>query len=213
MRRWAGAFTGSGCEPVFGKQIAAIQTECRMIKINERLLPACGQQTASTRRSFLPLCGRSSPSPRSRLLIGPSGCCWRRPDRPAEPSCCFSLSAAFGICVSRGLPSITRLREGNRPCLSADHRGRMWDPPTMKFGRGRAAVAAAPARPEQRHVALAGGDRRYGGARTGPRTPARLQRIVKARTVHGAYGAEMRELRRLMRAPDEKQRRLLELAE
>jgi hypothetical protein len=69
MRRWAGAFTGSGCEPVFGKQIAAIQTECRMIKINERLLPACGQQTASTRRSFLPLCGRSSPSPRSRLLI------------------------------------------------------------------------------------------------------------------------------------------------
>ena len=40
-----------------------------------------------------------------------------------------------------------------------------------------------------------------------------FQRIVKARTVHGAYGAEMRELRRLMRAPDEKQRRLLELAE
>ena len=80
----------------------------------------------------------------------------------------------------------------------------------MKFGRGRAAVAAAPARPEQRHVALAGGDRRYGGARTGPRTPARLQRIVKARTVHGAYGAEMRELRRLMRALRKEQRRLLE---
>ena len=29
--------------------------------------------------------------------------------------------------------------------------------------------------------------------------PRPLQRIVKARTVHGAYGAEMRELRRLMR--------------
>jgi hypothetical protein len=28
---------------------------------------------------------------------------------------------------------------------------------------------------------------------------------VKARTVHGAYGAEMRELRRLMRALDEEQ--------
>jgi hypothetical protein len=29
--------------------------------------------------------------------------------------------------------------------------------------------------------------------------------------VHGRYGAEMRELRKLMRAPDEEQRRLLEL--
>jgi hypothetical protein len=40
---------------------------------------------------------------------------------------------------------------------------------------------------------------------------SRGQRIVKARTVHGAYGAEMRELRRLMRALDEEQWRLLEL--
>jgi hypothetical protein len=47
--------------------------------------------------------------------------------------------------------------------------------------------------------------------RTGPRTPEELQRIVKARTVHGAYGAEMRELRRLMRLMDEEQRRVLEL--
>jgi hypothetical protein len=45
------------------------------------------------------------------------------------------------------------------------------------------------------------------GTSTGPRT----QRIVKARTVHGAYGAEMRELRRLMRVLDEEQQRVLEL--
>jgi hypothetical protein len=31
------------------------------------------------------------------------------------------------------------------------------------------------------------------------------------RTVHGAYGAEMRELRQLMRVLDEEQRRVLEL--
>ena len=51
----------------------------------------------------------------------------------------------------------------------------------------------------------------HGGASTGPRTPEGLQRIVQARTVHGRYGAEMRELRRLMRALDEEQRRVLEL--
>jgi hypothetical protein len=38
-----------------------------------------------------------------------------------------------------------------------------------------------------------------------------LQRIVKARTVHGGYGAEMRELRGLMRALYEEQLRLIEL--
>ena len=32
------------------------------------------------------------------------------------------------------------------------------------------------------------------------REPRPLQRRVKARTVHDGYGAEMRELRRLMRA-------------
>jgi hypothetical protein len=51
----------------------------------------------------------------------------------------------------------------------------------------------------------------HGGASTGPRTPEGLQRIVKARTVHGRYGAEMRELRRLMRELREEQRRVLEL--
>jgi hypothetical protein len=51
----------------------------------------------------------------------------------------------------------------------------------------------------------------HGGASTGPRTPGGLQRIVKARTVHGAYGAEMRELRRLMRALNEEQRHVLDL--
>jgi hypothetical protein len=53
-------------------------------------------------------------------------------------------------------------------------------------------------------------DRMHGGTSTGPRTSEGLQRIVKARTVHGAYGAEMRELRRLMRALKEEQRRVLE---
>ena len=51
----------------------------------------------------------------------------------------------------------------------------------------------------------------HGGASTGPRTPEGLQQIVKARTVHGAYGVEMRELRRLMRLLDAEQRRVLEL--
>jgi hypothetical protein len=51
----------------------------------------------------------------------------------------------------------------------------------------------------------------HGGASTGPRTPEGLQRIVRARTVHGGRGAEMRKLRRLMRALREEQRRLLEL--
>ena len=53
--------------------------------------------------------------------------------------------------------------------------------------------------------------RMHGGTSTGPRTLEGLQRIVKARTVHGAYGAEMRELRRLMRVLDEEQRRVLDL--
>lgn len=48
---------------------------------------------------------------------------------------------------------------------------------------------------------------------TGPRTTEGLQRILRARTVHGGRGAEMRELRRLMRALREEQRRVLELLE
>jgi hypothetical protein len=51
----------------------------------------------------------------------------------------------------------------------------------------------------------------WGPQHTGPRTPEGLQRIVKARTVHGAYGAEMRELRRLVRALKEGRRRALEM--
>jgi hypothetical protein len=58
---------------------------------------------------------------------------------------------------------------------------------------------------------LNGKCRMHGGASTGPRTPEGLQRLAKARTVHGRYGAEMRELRRLMRLLDEEQRRVLEL--
>jgi hypothetical protein len=53
----------------------------------------------------------------------------------------------------------------------------------------------------------------HGGASTGPRTPEGLQRLVRARTVHGRYGAEARELRMLMRAMREEQRRVLELVE
>ena len=56
---------------------------------------------------------------------------------------------------------------------------------------------------------LNGRCRMHGGTSTGPRTPEGLQRIVKARTVHGAYGAEMRELRRLMRVLDEEHRRVM----
>jgi hypothetical protein len=51
----------------------------------------------------------------------------------------------------------------------------------------------------------------HGGTSTGPRTSEGLQRIVKARTVHGAYGAEMRELRRLMRELRAGATRLVEL--
>ena len=53
--------------------------------------------------------------------------------------------------------------------------------------------------------------RMHGGSSTGPRTPEGLQRLVQARTVHGRYGAEMRELRRLMRLFNDEQRRVLEL--
>jgi hypothetical protein len=53
----------------------------------------------------------------------------------------------------------------------------------------------------------------HGGASTGPRTPEGLRRIAQVRTVHGAYGAEMRALRRLLRTLEEKQRRMLQLVE
>jgi hypothetical protein len=51
----------------------------------------------------------------------------------------------------------------------------------------------------------------HGGTSTGPRTREGLQRIVQARTIHGAYGAEMCALRRLLRALEEDHRRVLEL--
>jgi hypothetical protein len=51
----------------------------------------------------------------------------------------------------------------------------------------------------------------HGGASTGPRTLEGLQRIVKARTVHGAYGAAMRELRKLVRTLPAGAKRLVEL--
>ena len=53
--------------------------------------------------------------------------------------------------------------------------------------------------------------RMHGGTSTGPRTREGLQRIVQARTIHGAYGAEMCALRRLLRALEEDHRRVLEL--
>jgi hypothetical protein len=52
---------------------------------------------------------------------------------------------------------------------------------------------------------------RHGGPSTGPRTPEGLQRIVKVRTVHGTYGAEMRELRALVRELRTGAKRLVEL--
>lgn len=52
---------------------------------------------------------------------------------------------------------------------------------------------------------------RHGGPSTGPRTPEGLRRIVQARTIHGAYSAEARALRRMLRSLDEEQRRLLRL--
>jgi hypothetical protein len=51
----------------------------------------------------------------------------------------------------------------------------------------------------------------HGGSRAAPRTPEGLQRIVKARIVHGAYGTEMRGLRRLMRGLRAGAKRLVEV--
>jgi hypothetical protein len=138
-------------------------------------------------QGFLPLCGRSSSSPRSRLLIGPSGYCWRRPDRPAEPSCCFDLSAGFGIHVSSrftfdnaaphvltwpprptSIPPLPCRRSGRRGVASTDTFGGPASSRSPRphvgsahdeFGQSRAAVTAALAQPDQRQAAAAGGDR------------------------------------------------------
>jgi hypothetical protein len=48
----------------------------------------------------------------------------------------------------------------------------------------------------------------HGGTSTGPKTAEGLRRIVQARTVHGAYGAEARAFRKLLRMLREEQRRV-----
>ena len=50
----------------------------------------------------------------------------------------------------------------------------------------------------------------HGGASTGPRTAAGLERIRKARTRHGLYSAEMLELRRYCAEMRKAARRLTE---
>ena len=51
----------------------------------------------------------------------------------------------------------------------------------------------------------------HGGASTGPRTPEGLQRIVKARTVHGRYSAESRRVAAMIRDLKAAAKRLMEL--
>jgi hypothetical protein len=53
----------------------------------------------------------------------------------------------------------------------------------------------------------------HGGKSTGPKTAEGLLRVVAARTVHGAYGAEARAWRALLRALRREQRRVLDLVE
>jgi len=52
--------------------------------------------------------------------------------------------------------------------------------------------------------------RMHGGASTGPRTPGGLERIRQARTKHGAYSAESREVRELIRTLRASAKRLVE---
>jgi hypothetical protein len=53
--------------------------------------------------------------------------------------------------------------------------------------------------------------RLHGGASTGPRTAEGLERIRQARTTHGRRTAEMEQLRKLVRALQQKAKRLVEL--
>jgi hypothetical protein len=48
----------------------------------------------------------------------------------------------------------------------------------------------------------------HGGMSTGPTSPEGLARIAAARTVHGGYGAEMQQFRKLVREMREDKRRL-----
>src|SRR4051794_22495215 len=50
--------------------------------------------------------------------------------------------------------------------------------------------------------------RLHGGLSTGPTSPEGLARLARARTVHGAYGAEMRAFREMVRELREDARRL-----
>jgi hypothetical protein len=63
-----------------------------------------------------------------------------------------------------------------------------------------------------RSPAMANGRcRMHGGRSTGPRTADGLERIRTARTIHGAYSAEARELRMLTRRLRAQTERLLEI--
>jgi hypothetical protein len=57
----------------------------------------------------------------------------------------------------------------------------------------------------------AGRCRMHGGASTGPRTPEGLQRIARARTVHGGYSAESRQVAAMIRDLKAEAKRLVEL--
>jgi hypothetical protein len=48
----------------------------------------------------------------------------------------------------------------------------------------------------------------HGGLSTGPTSPEGLARLAQARTVHGGYGAEMRNFRVLVRELRDDARRL-----
>ena len=52
---------------------------------------------------------------------------------------------------------------------------------------------------------------RHGGASTGPRTPEGRQRLVKARTKHGGYSAESRQVAAMIRELKAEAKRLVEL--
>jgi hypothetical protein len=52
--------------------------------------------------------------------------------------------------------------------------------------------------------------RMHGGKSTGPRTPEGLARMRRAKTRHGSYSAEMRQLMRTIRLLDASMRQTLE---
>ncbi len=63
-----------------------------------------------------------------------------------------------------------------------------------------------------RQPAMANGRcRMHGGRSTGPRTAEGLERLRAARTRHGAYGKEAREVRELIRVLKAQAKRLMEL--